>query len=71
MATVRRTVFDLFTQSSCRDYLLLLHAHVVSLLAQAYGPIEEDPEYKLMVESNNLTVEIDNEISALNETIWS
>ena len=27
-----------------------------------YGPIEEDPEYKLIVESNNLTVEIDNEI---------
>jgi U4/U6 small nuclear ribonucleoprotein PRP31 len=28
-----------------------------------YGPIEEDPEYKLIVEANNITVEIDNEIS--------
>jgi hypothetical protein len=27
------------------------------------GPIEEDDEYKLIVEANNLTAEIDNEIS--------
>lgn len=27
------------------------------------GPVEADPEYQLIVDSNNLTVEIDNEIS--------
>lgn len=27
------------------------------------GPVEADPEYLLIVEANNLTVEIDNEIS--------
>ena len=27
------------------------------------GPVETDPEYQLIVEANNLTVEIDNEIS--------
>ena len=27
------------------------------------GPVEADPEYQLIVESNNLVVEIDNEIS--------
>lgn len=27
-----------------------------------FGPIEEDPEYKLIVQANNLTVEIDNEV---------
>ena len=27
------------------------------------GPVEADPEYKLIVDSNNMTVEIDNEIS--------
>ena len=27
------------------------------------GPVEADPEYQLIVEANNLTVEIDNEIS--------
>lgn len=29
------------------------------------GPIEADPEYQLIVDSNNLIVEIDNEISGL------
>jgi len=27
------------------------------------GPIEADPEYQLIVEANNVTAEIDNEIS--------
>jgi hypothetical protein len=26
------------------------------------GPVEEDPEYKLIVQANNLTVDIDSEI---------
>lgn len=26
-------------------------------------PVEADPEYQLIVEANNITVEIDNEIS--------
>ena len=27
------------------------------------GPVEADPEYQLIVDSNNMVVEIDNEIS--------
>ena len=27
------------------------------------GPVEADPEYQLIVDSNNILVEIDNEIS--------
>ena len=27
------------------------------------GPVEADPEYQLIVDSNNIIVEIDNEIS--------
>ena len=27
------------------------------------GPVEADPEYQLIVEANNITMEIDNEIS--------
>ena len=27
------------------------------------GPVEMDPEYQLIVQANNLTAEIDNEIS--------
>lgn len=30
--------------------------------AQNTGPVEEDPEYKLIVQANNMTVEIDNEM---------
>lgn len=33
------------------------------------GPVEQDPEYKLIVESNNLTVEIDNEINIIHKYI--
>lgn len=32
---------------------------------QVVGPVEEDPQYKLIVEANNLTVEIDNEIGVV------
>ena len=31
------------------------------------GPIEADPEYQVIVDSNNLIVEIDNEISKLSD----
>ena len=30
------------------------------------GPVEADPEYLLIIEANNITVEIDNEISKYN-----
>ena len=33
------------------------------------GPVEQDPEYKLIVEANNLTVEIDNEIGVIHKYI--
>ena len=31
------------------------------------GPVEADPEYQLIVEANNLTVEIDNEINVIHK----
>jgi U4/U6 small nuclear ribonucleoprotein PRP31 len=34
---------------------------------QMFGPSETDPEYQLIVEANNLTVEIDNEISIIHK----
>lgn len=33
------------------------------------GPVEEDDEYKLIVEANNLTVEIDNEINIIHKYV--
>lgn len=32
-------------------------------LSSVSGPVESDPEYRLIVSANNLTVEIDNELS--------
>lgn len=34
------------------------------------GPVEADPEYRLIVAANNLTVEIDNELSELASSLW-
>ncbi|CAG8436180.1 9506_t:CDS:10 [Diversispora eburnea] len=36
---------------------------------QILGPVEEDPEYKLIVQANNLTVDIDNEILVVHKFI--
>lgn len=37
--------------------------------AEIVGPVEQDPEYKLIVEANNLTVEIDTEINVIHKYI--
>lgn len=53
---------------------LYIHVHVLctwccnknsSHCVVVAGPVEADPEYKVIVEANNITVEIDNEISKL------
>lgn len=31
------------------------------------GPVEADPEYQLIVEANNITAEIDNEINVIHK----
>ena len=40
-----------------------------SSLKDIIGPVEQDPEYKLIVEANNLTVEIDSEINIIHKYI--
>jgi U4/U6 small nuclear ribonucleoprotein PRP31 len=37
--------------------------------SQIIGPVEQDPEYKLIVDANNITVEIDNEIGIVHKFI--
>ncbi len=37
-------------------------------LSSVSGPVEADPEYRLIVAANNLTVEIENELSEFNIT---
>ncbi|XP_075920551.1 U4/U6 small nuclear ribonucleoprotein Prp31-like, partial [Petromyzon marinus] len=36
---------------------------------EVLGPVEADPEYKLIVDANNLTVEIDNEINIIHKFV--
>ena len=38
-------------------------ASICTYIAALIGAVEADPEYQLIVDSNNLIVEIDNEIS--------
>ena len=33
------------------------------------GPVEADPEYKVIVDANNMTVEIDNEVNVIHQFI--
>ena len=42
-------------------FLLLLQLCVFMLSVS--GPVEADPEYQCIIEANNITVEMDNEIS--------
>lgn len=37
--------------------------------AEVVGPVEADPEYKLIVDANNLTVEIDNELNIIHKFV--
>lgn len=61
------TLHDL---TPCRSSSLAVMPIVGSWYASPYrasvvvmGPVEESPEYKLVVKSNNITVEVDNELS--------
>jgi U4/U6 small nuclear ribonucleoprotein PRP31 len=37
---------------------------------QLTSTIEQDPEYQLIISANNLTVEIDNEISIIHKVLY-
>ena len=39
-------------------------------MKDSYGPIEEDPEYSLIVSSNNLAAEVDHEISLVHKVLF-
>lgn len=41
--------------------------HKLRTAEDIVGPVESDPEYKLIVEANTLAVEIDNEISTIHK----
>ncbi|CAJ0752054.1 10638_t:CDS:10 [Entrophospora sp. SA101] len=43
--------------------------HTNRTQAQIIGPVEEDPEYELIVQANNITVDIDNEILVVHKFI--
>lgn len=53
-----------FNWNSTND-LSKLALIILFVLLLVSGPVEADPEYRLIVAANNLTVEIDNELSEL------
>ena len=59
-------MFYIVNAMMCEMLLQIPHHHfdswVLCFLPVA-GPLESDPEYRLIVAANNLTVEIDNELS--------
>lgn len=46
-------------------FMFIIHLIFFFFFFLVSGPVEADPEYKLIVEANNMTVEIDTEISKL------
>lgn len=47
------------------NVLVFLFSVLLTCVLSVSGPVEADPEYRLIVAANNLTVEIDNELSEL------
>ena len=45
------------------------HEAQKSIRTEITGPVEQDPEYKLIVDANNITVEIDSEINVIHKYI--
>ena len=65
-------VAKLLSSSRLRDHLRAIDdASVSSTGPTTRGPLEEDPQYKLIVDSNILMVDIDNEILSVHKfTVW-
>lgn len=67
--------FDSYLNCEVRIFfplVVLKEFHRMSLLCAILlvsGPVEADPEYRLIVAANNLTVEIDNELSKLSALV--
>ena len=64
-----RSIAKLWDSTQLKRVLTSIEQYMVSTRKDLYGPIEEDPEYKLIVEANNLTVEIDSEINIIHKFV--
>lgn len=63
---------EFFEEKSIRKQSKYLNFQIKNLndrYSSVIGPVESDPEYQLIVEANNMTVEIDNEISIIHKYV--
>eukprot|EP00123_Amoebidium_parasiticum_P012768 comp21559_c0_seq1/m.30094 comp21559_c0_seq1/g.30094 ORF comp21559_c0_seq1/g.30094 comp21559_c0_seq1/m.30094 type:complete len:494 (-) comp21559_c0_seq1:53-1534(-) len=69
MGDSARQVAKLLHSSELTETLKGIDEHMGSQRGTLYGPVEEDPEYKLIVKSNALAVDIDGEINVLHKFV--
>jgi U4/U6 small nuclear ribonucleoprotein PRP31 len=64
-----RTVAKLYHSKQLKDILdnLNYYTNSPNVLLRTDGPIEEDPQYKLIVQANDLTSEIDHEMNIIDK----
>lgn len=62
---VAKLLYSTAFQSALQD----IDKYMGTTRTSIIGPVEEDPEYKLLVKVNTLTVEIDGEVSALHKYV--
>ena len=62
-----RSIAKLWDSDQLRNALKKIEVFIHEPRNQVFGPVEVDPEYQLIVEANNLTVEIDNEINIIHK----
>lgn len=58
-------IHHMFEVTQFHSWLLTKNLSFFFFSSSVSGPVEADPEYRLIVAANNLTVEIDNELSEL------
>lgn len=64
-----RSIAKLLYSTAFQDALKEIEVYMGTERTTVMGPVEEDPEYKLLVKVNNLTVDIDGEISVLHKYV--
>eukprot|EP00052_Salpingoeca_macrocollata_P003402 m.35681 g.35681 ORF g.35681 m.35681 type:complete len:491 (-) comp13285_c0_seq1:33-1505(-) len=63
------TIAKLWDSDRLRNVLSQIEHYTSNPREEAMGPIEEDPEFKLIVEANELTQEVDNEVTIIHKYV--
>lgn len=64
-----REVAKLLDSTAFKDALKEIDKYMGTERTTVLGPVEQDPEYKLLVRVNNLTVDVDGEVGVLHKYV--